>query len=84
MKLWAKIIKGEKLINNIVWSNNLTMTKANYEATLMEICHALDIETPVTLNTHYRYLVDFNIVKFLPRDFVDKVDYTLFTIENIE
>ncbi|NCA66595.1 MAG: hypothetical protein EOM87_00875 [Clostridia bacterium] len=83
MKLWAKIICGEKLRQNIVMVDKLPLTRANYETFLMEICHQLDISTPVTLPTHFRYLDSFNIVKYLPRDFIERVDFDFFTIENI-
>ncbi len=84
MKLWAKTIKEEKLLKNLVMENKLPLNLDNYESFLMEICNKMDISTPVTLPTHYKYLDCFNIVKYLPRDFVDRVDFDFFTIENIE
>lgn len=84
MKLWAKTISGEKLLQNLVMENELPLNRDNFEAFLMEICKSLDISTPVTLPTHYSYLDNFNIVKYLPRDFIDGVDFELFTIENVE
>lgn len=84
MKLWAKTICGEKLQTNIVMENNLSLTRDNYETFLMDICKELDIPTPVSLSVHFSYLYNFNIVKYLPRDFVDQVDFDFFTIENVE
>ena len=84
MKLWAKTIRNEKLLQNLVMESELPFNRDNFETFLMEICKSLDISTPVTLPTHYTYLDSFNIVKYLPRDFIDRVDFELFTIENVE
>lgn len=84
MKLWAKTVKNERLLQNLVMTNELPLNRDNFESFLMKICESLDIPTPVTLPTHYDYLNSFNIVKYFPRDFVEFVDFELFTVENVE
>lgn len=84
MKLWAKVIDGEYLRANIVVRNSLPLTQDNYEEVLREICHELDLSTPVTLLSHYRHLERFNIVEYKPRDFVEPVEFTKFAIENVD
>jgi len=82
MKLWAKIYDdGEKMRANILVNNTLRLTRRNYEITLAEICHQLDISTPVTLSSHYSNIIKFNMAKYLPRDFLEFVDFAKFTIE---
>lgn len=50
---------------------------------LMDICHEMDIPTPVLLKTHIFNFAKFNHVKFLPRDFVESVDFDCLLLENI-
>ncbi len=84
MKLWAKVIDGEYLRANKVVRNSLPLTQDNFEEVLREICHELDLSTPVTLTSHFRHLAKFNIVEYKPRDFIEPVEFTKFTIENVD
>ena len=50
---------------------------------LTEICSSLDVPTPVLVKAHIFNFAKFNRVKFLPRDFVDGIEYDHFFIENL-
>ena len=82
MKIWAKIKTGDKLINNIIYENELSDNRYNFEVSLREICEKLDISTPVSLSAHYKHFHRFNIVKYLPDDFIDKESFDVLEIEN--
>ena len=41
-----------------------------------------DIPTPIILKSHITNYVDFNNTTFLPRDFVESIDFDRFIIEN--
>ena len=84
MKLWAKIIKGDKLLANLVVRNRAPLEQEAYESFLSEICTRLDLSTPVTLTTHFNHLKRFNIVEYKPRDFIEPVSFTKFTLENVD
>ena len=84
MKLWAKIIDGDHLVANIVMRNAAPLVQEEYEAFLSQICQQLDLSTPVTLRTHFVHLRRFNIVEYKPRDFIEPVDFSKFTIENVD
>lgn len=84
MKLWAKIVDGEHLEANLVVRNAAPLTREEYESFLSEICQRLDLSTPVSLSTHFNHLRRFNIVEYKPRDFIEPVGFTKFTIENID
>ena len=84
MKLWAKIIKGDKLLANLVVRNRAPLEQEAYESFLCEICTQLDLSTPVTLTTHFNHLKRFNIVEYKPRDFIEPVSFTKFTLENVD
>lgn len=84
MKLWAKIIEGEKIIANKIYRNSQPLTQATYEAFLVQIAEDLDLSTPVGLSVHFTHLAKFNIVEYKPRDFMEPVTLTKFVIENVD
>lgn len=83
MKLWIKLIKEDKIIANIVEENNLSLNLDNYESTLTEVCHKLDLSTPITLSMHFSSLIKFNITTYKARDFIEPIDFTTLSVENI-
>ena len=83
MKIWAKVMKGDKILRDVIYEKDLTLTPSNFQRTLQEISYKLDVETPVTLPTHYKHFERFNRVKYLPRDFIEEVDYTSFVLERV-
>ena len=83
MKIWAKVMKGDKILRDVIYENDLTLTPSNFQRTLQEISSKLDVATPVTLPTHYKHFERFNRVKYLPRDFIEEVDYTSFVLERV-
>ena len=83
MKIWAKVMKGDKILRDVIYENDLTLTPSNFQRTLQEISYKLDVATPVTLPTHYKHFEIFNRVKYLPRDFIEEVDYTSFVLERV-
>ena len=74
MKIWAKVMKGDKILRDVIYENDLTLTPSNFQRTLQEISYKLDVATPVTLPSHYKHFERFNRVKYLPRDFIEEVD----------
>ena len=83
MKIWAKVMKGDKILRDVIYENDLTLTPSNFQRTLQEISYKLDVATPVTLPTHYKHFERFNRVKYLPRDFIEEVDYTSCVLERV-
>ncbi len=83
MKIWAKVMKGDKILRDVIYESDLTLTPSNFQRTLQEISYKLDVATPVTLPTHYKHFERFNRVKYLPRDFIEEVDYTSFVLERV-
>ena len=52
-----------------------------YLAAIREICEKLDLEMPVILSKHKNDMDNFSLVRFLPTDFIEKVDFQRFDIE---
>ena len=59
------------------------MTYSHFFEYLSDICHELDVPTPVLLKTHVFNFAKFNHVKFVPRDFVETFEYDQLFLENI-
>lgn len=83
MKIWAKVMKGDKILRDVIYESDLTLTPSNFQRMLQEISYKLDVATPVTLPTHYKHFERFNRVKYLPRDFIEEVDYTSLVLERV-
>ena len=84
MKLWFKIMSNDRLVYNAIEENDLPLEREDYERTLTEMCHKANLSTPVSLFPHYMSLVKFNVTDYLPRDFMESVDFDRVIIENIE
>jgi len=80
IKIWGKTLKKEKII--------LSHTVELYEVTDMEdlldgvydICIKFDMPRPIVLNKHLNDIKKFLTVRFLPDDFIEKVDFDKFEI----
>lgn len=83
MKIWAKVMNGDKILRDVIYESDLNLTPSNFQQMLQEISYKTDIATPVTLPTHYKHFERFNRVKYLPRDFIEDVDYTSFVLERV-
>ena len=83
MKIWAKLITAGKIRKQFVYEKEERLTYSRFFDYLADICHELDIPTPVLLKTHIFNFAKFNHVKFLPRDFVESVDFDCLLLENI-
>ena len=74
MKIWAKLITDGKIKQQFVYENPERLTYSHFFDYLTDICHELDIPTPVLLKTHIFNFAKFNHVKFVQRDFVESLE----------
>ncbi len=81
-RIWAKTTKGDKITRSYMHTLGEAFDEDKLFEYVCEITHAMDIPTPIILKSHTYNFVHFNIAKFLPREFVDEVDFDFFTIEN--
>lgn len=82
MKIWVKLYKGEDIISGVMIEKPQPFDRAVFDASIKEAVDFFDLSTPVILSHHYIHFRDFNMVKFLPRDFVESVDFDKMTAEN--
>lgn len=83
MKVWAKLMKNDKILRDIIFEGNYELTEKDFIAMCQEISYKLEIATPVILSAHLEHFDKFNRVKFLPRDFIDEVEFTSFILERV-
>ena len=83
MKIWAKLMVKDKILRDIIYEDDSEVKLKAFVKALQEIAYRLDIATPVVIPTHFRHFEKFNRVKFLPRDFVEEVDYDCLILERV-
>ena len=83
VKYWAKTLKNHKIKKQYLFQSFKKADPDLFFEFVSNICEEMDIPTPVILNAHLKNFHKFNIVKFLPSDFVEYVDFDNLTIENI-
>jgi hypothetical protein len=81
IKIWGKTIKKNKIKKSHtaeyydIFNEDIVMDGIH------SICMEFDIPRPIILNKHSRDINEFLMVKFLPEDFIEKVDFDRFEVE---
>lgn len=83
MKVWAKVMRGDKILRDAVIEGEYSLSSSDYTRMLQDIAYKLDLASPVSLPTHLSHFAKFNRVKYLPRDFVEDVEFDSFIVERI-
>ncbi len=83
MKVWAKVMKEDKILRDVVYEDDVPLTQSGFQLLMQELSYKLDIATPVILVNHLKHLERFNRVKFLARDFIEDVDFDLLIVERV-
>lgn len=82
IRIWAKTVKNNKIKKSYVYESIDNFNVETFYVHLQEICHAMDIPTPVLLKYHIECYLKFNNCKFLPRDFVESINFDKLEIED--
>ena len=82
MKIWAKVLKDEKIILDTIYERAGKFDENEFNSYLSEICFGFDIPTPIIIAVHLDNFLTFNIQKFRPSDFLEAVAFDEFVIEN--
>ena len=83
MRIWAKLMTDGRIRKQFVYENPEKLTYSHFFEYLTDICHELDIPTPVLAKTHIFNFAKFNHVKFISRDFVESLGYDHLFLENL-
>ena len=83
IKIWAKVMKNNKIVKHTTFFNNAEkMDWSLFFDYVSQICHSLDIPTPIILKTHIFNYAKFNFVRFKKDDFIESVDFDNLWLEN--
>lgn len=82
MKIWVKVLDEEKLIKSEIVETDIKLNEPNFSKILISICNQLDLPTPISLKYHYKCYNEFNMVKYIPADFVEDVKFSCLILEN--
>ncbi len=84
-KLWAKMIKNNRIINQLVVSNKDTISNEEKRIKCIdEICKNFDLSIPVWLKKHDMEFSQFKYVTLYSEDFIDDIDFDKLEIELID
>ena len=81
-RIWAKVIKDEKIIKQFVYEKTETLDYSLFFDYVRYICETLDIPTPVIIKTHLFNYAKYNTLKFTKADFVENVNFDKLVLEN--
>jgi len=85
MRIWAKIIKNNEIIKDIVYSAPQDMSEMkylNYQNWVTDISNLLDIPSPVIIPHHFKNFAIFHNTHFKASDFIHPVDFDALRIED--
>ena len=83
LQIWAKIMKNHKIKKDLIYSSPDPCTcETEFAAHIAQLCHTLDIPTPVVLKSNFSNFDSFNNTRFKAGDFVEYVDFDCLHLEN--
>lgn len=84
VRLYAHTVKNHKTVLKHDFQKDTTIRWSDFYEYVREICHAMDLPTPVILKTHLFNFAKFNYVRFLPGDFMESVDFDFLMVERLK
>ena len=82
IRIWARTVSDNKIIRSYIYESIDNFQEETFHKHVEKMCHELDIPTPAILKSHITNYVDFNNTTFLPRDFIESIDFEKFILEN--
>lgn len=79
IKIWGKVISKEKIAKSKTMQVEETTT--TFFDMLKDLCHALNIATPVLLDKHVYDFNLFHVCIFKPDDFIEDVVFDRFVLQ---
>ena len=83
MKIWAKVMVGDKIKKDVIYESELSLTPSNFQKMLQEIAYLVDVATPISYAVFCLQNEKFNRVKYIPRDFIEECAFTSFLLERV-
>lgn len=83
-RIWAKTIVNFKVKDSIIHECAERLDSYNFFENTREIAEKLHIATPVVLDSHCKNFLEFNTLKFKPRDFLEPVPFDSLVFESAD
>lgn len=83
IKMWAKIMNSDKIILQYTYQSIDNFSNDTFYLHVAEICHKLDIPSPVVLPMHIKHFTHYGNTTFKITDFVESINFEKLVIENI-
>ena len=81
IRIWVKTVKGHKITSHFIYESIDNFSTETFYLHIQEICHKMDIPTPVVLNYHTQNYINFNNCFFSQRDFVESIPFDKLILE---
>lgn len=81
IRIWAKIYIKNHLVKDTIYESIDNFHEETFYIHVQELCHKLDIPTPLILNYHTNSFIEFNRCIFRPADFVEPVHFDKLVLE---
>ena len=82
VRIWAKTTIDNRIQNDIIYESVGNFLPQDLYLHVQEICHKMDIPSPVVLKSHSKNFIEFNTCTFLKRDFVESINFEKLILEN--
>lgn len=82
VRIWAKVMKDDAIVKSTVYEREREFEVDDFFEYLTDICHTLDLATPILLAKHVYYFVAFNTTKFIGEDFTEEINFDSLVIED--
>lgn len=85
LKIWAKVIKNNKIIRDEVFTSDLEGGyQENLKLCITELCNKLDISKPYWLPANLEEYNKRNKTTFNQNNFIEEIDFDRFIIEELD
>lgn len=81
IRIWAKTYKHNRITSSLIYESIDHFIYDQFYLHVQEICHKMDIPSPMVLKYHTDNFVEFNRAVFLPADFIESVSFDKLVLE---
>jgi len=82
-RVWAKIITDQKVKRSIIYDAGERIETWNFFTHVQRIAEQLKIPTPVVLNSYAENFLNYNLMKFKARDFLEEINFDWLWLEKV-
>lgn len=83
LKIWAKVMNSDKISTQLVYESIDNFTSDTFYLHVAEICHKLDLPSPIVLPMHIKHFTRYKNTTFKARDFVESISFDKLVLEDI-